>query len=143
MLWSWLTVADKSIGVIFYSRHSLSSLCSDDDEEEEEARALSESAASTLFPSALSSYLSLVPACEDVDEGWKRHVTRVMSEASVTNTIYTSHIFPKLYKVGLRFLSLCAFSTWDENVLFYWRFMFFYMRFKIFFSSLGGFLCEI
>ncbi|WAQ97896.1 FRYL-like protein [Mya arenaria] len=35
----------------------------------------------------------------EVDEMWKRHVTKVISESSVNNTICTSQIFPKLYRI--------------------------------------------
>ena len=36
---------------------------------------------------------------DEVDEMWKQHVSKVISESSVTNTVYTSQIFPKLYRV--------------------------------------------
>ncbi|XP_052797247.1 protein furry-like isoform X3 [Mya arenaria] len=84
------------------SSHSLTSICSDDDDDDDDDDLdtvnLSASATSSTFPNFLVSYMYLVPPCEEVDEMWKRHVTKVISESSVNNTICTSQIFPKLYR---------------------------------------------
>ncbi|XP_052278154.1 protein furry-like isoform X3 [Dreissena polymorpha] len=82
------------------STHSLasSSSCSDDDDEDPDNAILSASATSSTYPTLLASYMYLMSPTEDVDEMWKMHVSKVMSESSVTNTINTSQIFPKLYR---------------------------------------------
>ncbi|KAL4229825.1 hypothetical protein ACF0H5_010217 [Mactra antiquata] len=76
------------------STHSVDSICSDDPELVD----LSASNTSATFPSILHSYVYLMTPADEVDELWKQHVSKVVSESSVNNTVYTAQIFPKLYR---------------------------------------------
>lgn len=76
------------------SVHSVDSICSDDGDLGD----LSASATSTTFPNYLISYMYLMTQGDEVDEMWKQHVSKVISESSVTNTVNTSQIFPRLYR---------------------------------------------
>ncbi|XP_053400043.1 protein furry-like isoform X2 [Mercenaria mercenaria] len=76
------------------SVHSVDSICSDDPDLVD----LGASASSVTFPNFLISYVYLMNQGEEVDEMWKQHVSKVISESSVTNTVYTSQIFPRLYR---------------------------------------------
>ena len=78
----------------FNYRHSLHSSSSDDMED------LGASATSTTFPSFHASFLYLMIQSDEVEEIWRQHVNKVISESSVTSTINTSRIFPRLYRVN-------------------------------------------
>lgn len=73
------------------STHSLHSSCSDDLNE------LGASSTSTTFPS-LHSFMYLMIQSDEVEEIWRQHVNKVISESSVISTINTSRIFPRLYR---------------------------------------------
>ena len=60
---------------------------------------LSSSATSPGFSQIHSTFMYLTIQTDEVEETWKSHVTKVMSESSALLTLNTSHIFPKLYKV--------------------------------------------
>lgn len=79
-----------------YFRHSVDSICSDDPDIVD----LSASNTSATFPSFLHSYVYLMTPGDEVDELWKQHVSKVVSESSVNNTVYTAQLFPKLYRVS-------------------------------------------
>ena len=76
------------------STHSLQT-SSDSDMEQVE---LSSSATSPGFSQIHSTFMYLTIQTDEVEETWKSHVTKVMSESSALLTLNTSHIFPKLYK---------------------------------------------
>ena len=76
-----------------YFRHSVDSICSDDPDLVD----LGASASSVTFPNFHVSCVYLMNQGDEVDETLKQHVSKVISESSVTNTVYTSQIFPKLY----------------------------------------------
>ena len=76
-------------------RNSVTSMGSDD----EEPGDLGASSASVTFPQFPVSYLQLMLRGDEVDDLWKTHVSKVISDSSVTNTVSTSQIFPRLYRV--------------------------------------------
>ncbi|VDI61895.1 Hypothetical predicted protein [Mytilus galloprovincialis] len=75
------------------STHSIAS--SDSDMEQVE---LSSSATSPGFSQIHSTFMYLTIQTDEVEETWKSHVAKVMSESSALLTLNTTHIFPKLYK---------------------------------------------
>lgn len=76
-------------------RQSIAS--SDSDMEQIE---LSSTATSPGFAQIQTTFMYLTIQTDEVEETWRTHVSKVMSESSALLTLNTTHIFPKLYKVS-------------------------------------------
>lgn len=61
---------------------------------------VSSSAASPSFNNRHFTYLCVIQN-DEVEDVWKSHISKVISELSAANAVNTSQIFPRLYKVSL------------------------------------------
>lgn len=82
--------------VIFFDSHSLQS------EESESDIDLVESGSNAASPSFIQdkeTFVFMTLQNDEVEDVWKAHIAKVMSESSAVLTVKTSQIFPRLYRV--------------------------------------------
>lgn len=94
---SFINVCTGTYGLSsFFDSHSLQS------EESESDIDLVESGSNAASPSFIQdkeTFVFMTLQNDEVEDVWKAHIAKVMSESSAVLTVKTSQIFPRLYRV--------------------------------------------
>lgn len=82
----------------FYSQ----SLASEESESDLDIVEVGSNAASPSFLQDKDTFVFMTLQNDEVEDVWKAHISKVMSESSAVLTVKTSQIFPRLYRVGTK-----------------------------------------